>query len=103
MVRIGDAVEDQAVVSLFGEATPCSSTKGHTGHTLGASGIVEAVIAALSITNGFLPGSPHTEARDPALRCCYVTAARPARVTRVLSNSFGFGGSNASLILGRPE
>ncbi len=101
--RIGDAVEDQAVVSLFGEATPCSSTKGHTGHTLGASGIVEAVIAALSITNGFLPGSPHTQARDPALRCCYVTTARPARVMRVLSNSFGFGGSNASLILGRPE
>jgi 3-oxoacyl-[acyl-carrier-protein] synthase I len=99
--RIGDAAEDQAVVSLFGEATPCSSTKGHTGHTLGASGVVEAVIAALSISNGFLPGSPHTEARDPALRCRYVTAAQPARVTRVLSNSFGFGGSNASLILGR--
>jgi 3-oxoacyl-[acyl-carrier-protein] synthase I len=99
--RIGDAAEDHAVVALFGTATPCSSTKGHTGHTLGASGIVEAVIAALSITEGFLPGSPHTEARDPALHCNYVTVARPARVTRVLSNSFGFGGSNASLILGR--
>jgi 3-oxoacyl-[acyl-carrier-protein] synthase-1 len=99
--RIGDAAEDQAVVSLFGEATPCSSTKGHTGHTLGASGIVEAVIAALSITEGFLPGSPHSEARDPALRCHYVTAPASSRVERVLSNSFGFGGSNASLILGR--
>jgi 3-oxoacyl-[acyl-carrier-protein] synthase-1 len=101
--RIGDAAEDHAVVSLFGEATSSSSTKGHTGHTLGASGIVEAVIAALSIINGFLPGSPHTETHDPALRCRYVTTAQPARVTRVLSNSFGFGGSNASLILGRPE
>ena len=100
--RIGDAAEDRAVVSLFGEATPCSSTKGHTGHTLGASGIVEAVIAALAITEGLLPGSPHTRTRDPALRCHYVTAARPARIDRVLSNSFGFGGSNASLILGRP-
>jgi 3-oxoacyl-[acyl-carrier-protein] synthase-1 len=99
--RIGDAAEDQAVVSLFGEATPCSSTKGHTGHTLGASGIVEAVIAALSITEGFLPGSPHTEARDPGLRCRYVTTPASDRVDRVLSNSFGFGGSNASLILGR--
>jgi 3-oxoacyl-[acyl-carrier-protein] synthase-1 len=99
--RIGDAAEDHAVVSLFGDATPCSSTKGHTGHTLGASGIVEAVIAALAITEGLLPGSPHTAARDPALRCRYVTAAETARVTRVLSNSFGFGGSNASLILGR--
>ena len=100
--RIGDAAEDRAVVSLFGEATPCSSTKGHTGHTLGASGIVEAVIAALSITEGLVPGSPHTKTRDPALRCHYVTAARPARIERVLSNSFGFGGSNASLILGCP-
>ncbi len=98
--RIGDEVEDNAVMSLFGDATPCSSTKGHTGHTLGASGIVEAVIGALSIQQGFLPGSPHTEARDPALRCHYITASRPARVNYVLSNSFGFGGSNASLILG---
>ena len=99
--RIGDAAEDCAVVSLFGDATPCSSTKGHTGHTLGASGIVEAVIAALSITEGLLPGSPYTHARDPALRCHYVTRAQPAPLARVLSNSFGFGGSNASLILGR--
>jgi 3-oxoacyl-[acyl-carrier-protein] synthase I len=99
--RIGDAAEDQAVVALFGSAAPCSSTKGHTGHALGASGIVEAVIAALSITHGLIPGSPHTEARDPLLRCHYVTTARPARIDRVLSNSFGFGGSNASLILGR--
>lgn len=99
--RIGDAAEDHAISSLFGDATPCSSTKGHTGHTLGASGIVEAVIAALSIINGLIPGSPHTAARDPALRCRYVTAAQPARIDRVLSNSFGFGGSNASLVLGR--
>ena len=98
--RIGDEVEDRAIVSLFGTSTPCSSTKGHTGHTLGASGIVEAVISGLSILDGLLPGSPHTAARDPAFRCNYVTAVRPARVARVLSNSFGFGGSNASLILG---
>jgi 3-oxoacyl-[acyl-carrier-protein] synthase-1 len=101
--RIGDAAEDQAVVSVFGQTTPCSSTKGHTGHTLGASGILEAVIAALSITNSLLPGSPRTEVPDPALRCRYVTVARPARITSVLSNSFGFGGSNASLILGQPR
>jgi 3-oxoacyl-[acyl-carrier-protein] synthase I len=99
--RIGDAAEDRAIVSLFGEATPCSSTKGHTGHTLGASGIVEAIIAALSITEGLIPGSPHTQARDPELRCQYVCTTRPARLDHVLSNSFGFGGSNASLILGR--
>ncbi len=99
--RIGDAAEDHAIVSVFGDATPCSSTKGHTGHTLGASGIVEAIIAMLAIRNGLIPGSPHTAVRDPSLRCDYITSARPARVDRVLSNSFGFGGSNASLILGR--
>jgi 3-oxoacyl-[acyl-carrier-protein] synthase I len=101
--RIGDAAEDQAVVSIFGNATPCSSTKGYTGHTLGASGIVEAIIAALSIREGLLPGSPHTKTRDPELQCNYITVSQPARVRRVLSNSFGFGGSNASLILGRGE
>jgi 3-oxoacyl-[acyl-carrier-protein] synthase-1 len=98
--RIGDAAEDRAVVSLFGDATPCSSTKGHTGHTLGASGIIEAIIGALAIRNDLLPGSPHTVARDESLGCHYVMTPRPARVERVLSNSFGFGGSNASLILG---
>jgi 3-oxoacyl-[acyl-carrier-protein] synthase-1 len=100
---MGDSAEDRAITSLFGESTPCSSTKGHTGHTLGASGIVEAVVAALAIIHGFLPGSPHTATRDPALRCHYVTSARPGAVSRVLSNSFGFGGSNASLIIGRPQ
>lgn len=99
--RIGDTAEDRAVTALFGNSVPCSSTKGHTGHTLGASGIVEAIIAALAIEHGFLPGSPHTESRDPVLTCDYVTRWRPAAVARVLSNSFGFGGSNASLILGR--
>lgn len=98
---IGDAAEDLAVMSVFGDRVPCSSTKGHTGHTLGASGIVEAIFSMLAISESFIPGSPHTEARDPALRCNYVTAPREARVDRVLSNSFGFGGSNATLVLGR--
>ncbi len=100
--RIGDAAEHRAVTDVFGLDTPCSSTKGHTGHPLGASGIVGAVIAALAITEGLLPGSPHTGAPDPDLFGGYVTAARPARVEYALSNSFGFGGSNASLVLGRP-
>jgi 3-oxoacyl-[acyl-carrier-protein] synthase-1 len=99
--RIGDAAEDHAVVSVFGKTIPCSSTKGHTGHTLGASGIIEAIIATLAIEHAFIPGSPHTEAPDPELRCNYVTKARSASIDRVLSNSFGFGGSNATLILGR--
>jgi 3-oxoacyl-[acyl-carrier-protein] synthase-1 len=99
--RIGDAAEDKAVVSLFGTGTPCNSTKGHTGHALGASGILEAIIAALSIRHGLIPGSPHTTTPDPELGCRYITAPQPARLRHVLSNSFGFGGTNASLILGR--
>ena len=57
---VGDAAEDRAVFDLFDTAVPCSSTKGYTGHTLGAAGIVEAVIACLSIRHSLMPGSPHT-------------------------------------------
>ncbi len=98
---IGDAAEDRAVSALFGTATPCSSTKGFCGHTLGASGVVEAIFAALAIQHGFLPGSPHTRGLDPAFKSQYVLEGRAARINRVMSNSFGFGGVNCSLILGR--
>ncbi len=98
--RVGDAAEDQAVWGLFGDRTICNSTKGQTGHTLGAAGIVEAIIAALCLEHGFVPPSPTTLELDPTLRSRYqvVASARPLR--RVMSNSFGFGGSNCSLILG---
>lgn len=95
-----DAAEGRAVAALFGTQTPCSSTKGATGHTLGAAGAVEAVICALALGDGFLPGSPGTATPDPAIPVDYVTQARNTGVRRVLTNSFGFGGSNCSLILG---
>jgi 3-oxoacyl-[acyl-carrier-protein] synthase-1 len=98
--KANDASEDQAVFDLFGGATPVSSTKGSTGHLLGAAGITEAIISLLAIEQGMLPGGMHTQALDPALRCDYLTDNRDARVTRVLTNSFGFGGSNCSLVLG---
>jgi 3-oxoacyl-[acyl-carrier-protein] synthase-1 len=98
--RVGDTAEDLAVFSLFGEATARGSTKGHTGHTLGAAGIVEAIISALAIRHNLLPGTPHTETIDPEFRGRYQLTAERARVDRVLSNSFGFGGSNCSLVLG---
>lgn len=98
---VGDAAEDRAMIDLFGAMTPCSSTKGHTGHTLGAAGIVEAIISTLAIQNGFMPGSPHTRRVDPELRSNYLLESCPAPLKHVLSNSFGFGGSNCSLILGR--
>ena len=98
--KANDASEDKAVYELFGAATPSSSTKGSTGHLLGAAGITEAIIAMLAIEQGLLPGGMHTQNIDPALHGNYLLENRDARVQRVLSNSFGFGGSNCSLVLG---
>jgi 3-oxoacyl-[acyl-carrier-protein] synthase-1 len=97
-----DAAEDRAVTGLLGTATPCSSTKGATGHTLGAAGGVEALVAALALRHGFVPGGANTVAPDPALGANYVLESRDAPLRHVLSNSFGFGGTNCSLVLGRP-
>lgn len=95
-----DAAEDRAVASVFGEATPCSSTKGATGHTLGAAGAVEAAISLLALRAQFIPAGLNVDERDPELRANYLTAKRSAALRTVLSNSFGFGGSNASLVIG---
>ena len=95
-----DAAEDRAVATVFGTTTPCSSTKGATGHTLGAAGGVEALISMLAIEHGLMPAGLNLRKRDPSLRMSYLTDNRSAPVRRVLSNSFGFGGSNASLVFG---
>jgi len=95
-----DRSESQAVTSVFGATTPCSSTKGATGHTLGAAGALEAVISALSIRHGLMPGGLHTNRIDPTLTAHYIRENKRVPVTRVLSNSFGFGGTNCSLIFG---
>ena len=96
------AGEDPAdLASVFGPTTPCSSTKGATGHTLGAAGALEAVISALALQHGLMPGGVHTNKIDPTLTALYIRENRRAPVARVLSNSFGFGGTNCSLILGR--
>jgi 3-oxoacyl-[acyl-carrier-protein] synthase-1 len=96
-----DRSESQAVASVFGPTTPCSSSKGATGHTLGAAGALEAVISALAIQHGLMPGGVHTNTIDPTLTAHYIKENRRAPIMRVLSNSFGFGGTNCSLILGR--
>src|SRR5690606_7821557 len=62
-----DAAEDQAVFGVFGDAVPASSTKGATGHTLGAAGILEAIISAIAIERGFAPGGLNQTTPDPAL------------------------------------
>ena len=98
--RSNDASEDKAVFEVFGAQTPCSSTKGATGHLLGAAGITEAIVSILAIEHGFLPGSANTRSVDPALKSNYLLENKQAKVSRALSNSFGFGGSNCSLVLG---
>src|SRR5438552_12818446 len=98
--KSNDASEDRAVFEVFGPQTPCSSTKGATGHLLGAAGITEAIVSILAIEHSLMPGSANTRSVDPALKSNYLLENRQAKVTRVLSNSFGFGGSNCSLVLG---
>jgi len=70
-------------------------------HTLGAAGALEAVVSALALRHQFVPAGVGTTQPDPVLQLDYVLASRDARVRTVLSNSFGFGGTNCSLILGR--
>ena len=82
---------------------PCSSTKGATGHTLGAAGGVGAVICALGLQHGLLPAGLNTEQLDPALGLDYLLQNREQPVTRMLSNSFGFGGTNCSLVFARAD
>jgi len=96
-----DAAEDKSVGSLFGANTPCSSTKGHTGHALGAAGGVEAMICALALRHDFAPGGVGTQELDPKLNCRYLLANLEQPMRHALSNSFGFGGSNCSLILSK--
>lgn len=101
--RSNDAAEDQAIARVFGSGVPCSSTKGWTGHALGAAGITEAVIGALCIENGLVPGCLNSSAIDPSFVSDLALGNRRQPVARVLSNSFGFGGTNCSLVLGRME
>ncbi len=100
-----DAAEDRAVTSVFGAAAAtlaCSSTKGYTGHTLGAAGGVEAAICLLALQHGWLPPTLNLREPDLALRLPVLREPRRARPRVVASNSFGFGGSNACLLFGAP-
>ncbi|MDR5782456.1 beta-ketoacyl-[acyl-carrier-protein] synthase family protein [Caballeronia sp. LZ065] len=94
-----DAAESLALNSVF-DRVPCSSTKGATGHTLGAAGALEAVIAALTLRHQMIPAGANTTEPDPALGLDYVTTTRHTPLRAVLSNSFGFGGTNCSLVFG---
>ena len=89
--RSNDEVEGKAVSALFGNGVDCSSTKGWTGHTLGACGAIEAIICALALERGFVPGSVHTTEVDPSIDVKYRTRTAPVSVDIAMSNAFGFG------------
>ena len=93
-----DRAEDRALMRLFAGRVPVSSTKGWTGHTLGAAGIVEAVVCLLALEHGLIPGTLNSSVPAAGIESQVVLSNRSARVRHALSNSFGFGGSNCSLV-----
>ncbi len=102
--QVVQQLESQVVQQLFGDTVPCSSTKHLTGHTLGAAGITEAAIGMLILQRPLpLPAQDVSlSPRDPALaECGIIATAQPLERPVILSNSFAFGGNNASILLGR--
>jgi len=105
---VNDLMEDKALAQIFcsqkmqpgPKKVVCSSTKGWTGHTLGAAGGVEAVYSALCIQNNFMPQSLNTQTVDPLLTQSILQQSQYSNVQNIASNSFGFGGNNCCLILG---
>jgi 3-oxoacyl-[acyl-carrier-protein] synthase-1 len=97
---VGDTKELEAIRSVFGDnPPPLASTKSLTGHALGAAGVHEAVFSLLMMRHGFIAPSVNIENLDPAAKGFQVvTAVRNAKLNVVMSNSFGFGGTNATLV-----
>jgi len=100
---VGDEKEMGAVREVFGEAAPfISSTKSLTGHSLGAAGVQEAIYSLLMLNNGFVAESAHIENLDPIFEGLPILRKREDRqVETVMSNSFGFGGTNGCLVMAR--
>ena len=100
---VGDLAELGAIREVFGaDIPPFSSTKSLSGHSLGAAGVHEAIYCLLMMEQGFIAGSANIETLDPAAEGFpVVRQSRDARLDTVMSNSFGFGGTNASLVLRR--
>jgi len=101
---IGDLKEIEAIREVFGDrCPPIAATKSLTGHSLGAAGAQEAIYSILMMNNGFICESAHIETLDPAFADMPIMRERHdgARLGCVLSNSFGFGGTNACLVLKR--
>jgi 3-oxoacyl-[acyl-carrier-protein] synthase II len=105
--KVGDIAETKAIKAVFGDVAhrvPVSSTKSVHGHLLGGAGAMEAAASVMAMRRGMLPPTINLDQPDPDCDLDYVpNKARPADVRVCLSNSFGFGGHNASLVLARPE
>jgi 3-oxoacyl-[acyl-carrier-protein] synthase II len=105
---LGDAAETRVIKLALGEEVarkvPVSSTKGATGHCLGAAGAIEAIFSILAVNRGVLPPTINYDDPDPACDLDYIpNEAREADVRTAVSNSFGFGGHNASIVVRRFE
>ena len=103
--QANDRLETLAIKQVFGDAAyrmPVSSSKSQFGHLLGAAGAVEAIVSVLALREGLLPATINYQTPDPDCDLDYVpNQPRPATIERVMSNSFGFGGHNVSLIFGK--
>jgi 3-oxoacyl-[acyl-carrier-protein] synthase-1 len=103
---VGDSKEMEAIRQVFGEKLPnIASTKSLTGHSLGAAGVQESIYSILMMQGGFIGESAHIETLDPEFEGMPVVRKRidDARIDTVLSNSFGFGGTNATLAFQRHQ
>ena len=97
---INDQIEAIAIHTLFSNTVPCSGSKGITGHTLGAAGAIETIISLLALQHQFIPGTCGLQTIDESCACRVIYAPESEQgLHRVMSNSFGFGGNNASVIL----
>jgi 3-oxoacyl-[acyl-carrier-protein] synthase-1 len=98
--RVNDSVEGRICAELFDDATLISGTKGWTGHTLGAAGISESVLSIDALRTGLVPGTLNLEQLDPSIQLPILTGNMESEIRTVMSNSFGFGGNNCSVIFG---
>lgn len=96
-----DGAESKAVEALFGTGVPCSSTKGASGHALGAAGALEIAISAIAIADGFMPAGLNCAQLDASCRINYLRTNSGTGPRVVLSNSLGFGGTSCSVLIGR--
>ena len=99
--KANDLVETYALAQRFSSKTLASSTKGWTGHTLGAAGILEAIITLEAMRNDLIPGTLNCEEADPEFRFSVLEQNVSQTIQHAMTNSFGFGGNNATLIFGR--